>query len=175
MYSLRLHPTSTTSTILIPAICLLPNPPPPPPPLSTLSAAWAILASTPGSLSYAEREPGTHCLRMRQNSQKYWEFGYHRKLYCKLVRICHVHWPYICNASRYRKNKDEWIEGLCTSTTEGRDCRHQQRSFLCPWCDREERYLKVRTGVGYIDNDSVDWFGKSMFWIVWMPFLSFRL
>ena len=26
-----------------------------------------MLALTPGSLSYAEREPGTHCLRMCQN------------------------------------------------------------------------------------------------------------
>ena len=45
------------------------------------------VASTPGSLSYAEREPGTHCLRTRHNFQKSWEFEYHRKL----VRICHVH------------------------------------------------------------------------------------
>ena len=25
--------------------------------------------------------PGTHCLCMRQNSQKSWEFGYYRKIY----------------------------------------------------------------------------------------------
>ena len=34
-----------------------------------------MLASNPGSLSGGGgREPGTHCLRMRQNSQKSWEF-----------------------------------------------------------------------------------------------------
>ena len=34
-----------------------------------------MLASNPGSLlGGGEREPGTHCLRTRQNSQKSWEF-----------------------------------------------------------------------------------------------------
>ena len=36
---------------------------------------------------YAEREPGTHCLRMRQNSQKSWEFGYYRKISRILLRV----------------------------------------------------------------------------------------
>ena len=30
----------------------------------------SFLASTPGSLGGGEREPGTHCLRMRQNLRK---------------------------------------------------------------------------------------------------------
>ena len=34
------------------------------------SLVYKKVASTPGSLSYAEREPGTHCLRMRQFSRK---------------------------------------------------------------------------------------------------------
>ena len=67
-----------------------PPPPPPPPPgpgFLLLWHAWHYLASTPGSLSYAEREPGTHCLRMRQNSQKSWEFGYYRKISRILLRV----------------------------------------------------------------------------------------
>ena len=37
----------------------------------------SFLALNPGSLSGGgEREPGTHCLRMCQNSQKSWELAF---------------------------------------------------------------------------------------------------
>ena len=35
------------------------------------SILWDTLASTPGSLGGGKREPGTHCLRMRQSLRKH--------------------------------------------------------------------------------------------------------
>ena len=38
-------------------------------------------------------EPDTHCLRMRQNSQKSWEFGFFRKISRILLRVLNVNYP----------------------------------------------------------------------------------
>ena len=40
-----------------------------------------------------EGEPGTQCLRMRQNSQKSWEFGFVRKISRILLRVLNVNYP----------------------------------------------------------------------------------
>ena len=45
-------------------------------------AAWQWLAWNPGSLSWGKREPGTHCLRMCQESQEF-------RFFCKNL-ISHI-------------------------------------------------------------------------------------
>ena len=79
-------------------------------------------------------EPGTHCLRMCQNSQKSWEFGFFRKISLILLRvvklsrdttvyfnstaICRTHW---CLPSRKHSALTTFVLVRLQSQLEARD------------------------------------------------------